>query len=262
MCRFVAYLSPKKELIANLVEKPNNSLINQSKRSEDGASGVNADGLGISWYNEDDKIPGIFKSIQPAWNDANLKHLARKIKSECFLGHIRASTIGDVNQSNCHPFSLNEFSFVHNGTIRQFKNIKRDLLNQLSSELFLNINGSTDSEHLFYLIMHYHKIEKLSLEEAILQSFQWIVDKQKSLDGSNHSKINTAFTNGHFLIATRFASKGKSCLSLFYSSTKDSIIVSSERLDNTSDNWIEMPKNHYLYVDKDNLSPIIKPFTI
>lgn len=262
MCRFVAYLSPQEELISNIIEKPDNSLISQSKHSGAGAGGVNADGLGIAWYNTDDRIPGIYKSIQPAWNNSNLKHLARKIKSECFLGHVRASTIGGINQSNCHPFAFHEFSFVHNGTIRKFKSIKRVLINTLSSELFLDIKGSTDSEHLFYLIMHYHKVDKLPLEESLLNAFKWVVEKQQDLDDTHYSKINTALTDGHSLIATRFSSKGNSCLSLFYSLVNDSIIISSEQLDTTSNDWKEVPENHYLYVDKNNLSPVIKPITL
>jgi glutamine amidotransferase len=158
MCRLVAYLGVKPILLGELIEKPENSLINQSKSAKNGCHIVNADGFGLSWYDQEvDNKPGIFKSIQPAWNDKNLSHIAQKVASNCFLGHIRASTIGDVTFNNCHPFSYQEYSFAHNGTIRQFEKLRRDLINFIDEELFLSIKAQTDSEHLFFLIMHFLK---------------------------------------------------------------------------------------------------------
>lgn len=260
MCRFVAYLGSDKALIADLIEKPSNSLINQSKHFEGEKATLNADGFGIAWYNHElDNTPGVFKSTQPAWNDLNLKHLSEKIKSDCFLGHIRASTIGGVGKSNCHPFSYDEYAFVHNGTIREFTNIKRELLNLLESELFFKILGTTDSECLFFLIMQYIRHEDLSLEKATLKAIDWIVTQQASRGHDNFSRINIALTDGHSIIATRFASKEKNNLSLFYALTDNSIIISSEKLDKTCDSWVEVPDNHYLLCSRDNLQPKVKP---
>ena len=154
MCRFVAYLGKKSILLNELLVKPKNSLINQSRDAKEGRLGLNADGFGLGWYSHEiDKIPGVFKSTQPAWNDNNLKHLANKIKSSCFLAHVRASTVGDIVLNNCHPFSYHEYAFVHNGTIRFFDKIKRQIINELDDIIFSEIKAQTDSEHLFFLIM-------------------------------------------------------------------------------------------------------------
>ncbi len=40
---------------------------------------------------------------------------------------------------------------MHNGSVEEFRKIKRELVNQLSDESFLAIHGTTDSEHLFAL---------------------------------------------------------------------------------------------------------------
>ena len=118
MCRFAAYLGKKPITLARIIDKPSHSLINQSRKARIGTFGLNADGFGIAWYNQNiDPIPAIFKSIQPAWNDQNLRHITSKVESTCFIGHVRASTIGNVNTVNCHPFSFENFAFVHNGTI-------------------------------------------------------------------------------------------------------------------------------------------------
>ena len=106
MCRLIGYRGKTSISLSELIEKPENSLIKQSLETKLGKKGINADGFGISWYNQDiDNTPGIFKSTQPAWNDNNLKHLCNKLLSNCFLGHVRASTVGDVTINNCHPFS-------------------------------------------------------------------------------------------------------------------------------------------------------------
>ena len=144
MCRLVAYFGKEKILIQDLLVTPENSLIKQSHRAREGGHGINADGFGIAWYDFSlDHKPGLFKSIQPAWNDYNLKHLARKISSNCFLAHVRASTVGDVLQSNCHPFAYKEFSMVHNGTIRNFNQYKMQFIEKMGVELFLKIKGNT-----------------------------------------------------------------------------------------------------------------------
>ena len=117
MCRFLAYLGYSPIGIGQLIEAPSNSLINQSHARRGSMGGINGDGFGLAWYNgTQDTEPGLFKSTQPAWNDANLRHLSRKISSSCFMAHVRASTVGDVSQDNCHPFSYGPYTFVHNGT--------------------------------------------------------------------------------------------------------------------------------------------------
>lgn len=264
MCRLVGYLGSENILLDEIIEKPKNSLISQSRGAKEGCHNVNADGFGLSWYNLDVDIePGIFKSIQPAWNDKNLAHLAKKISSNCFLGHIRASTIGDVTFNNCHPFAYNQYSFAHNGTIRKFEHLRRNLMNYIDEDLFLSIKAQTDSEHLFFLIMHFLNEEK-SIEEAVLLAYKWVVNKQKNYGNEHYSKLNTLTINGNEMIATRFASKDNENLTLYYTTSKSSsimgssknkitgIVVASERLDDFSSNWTEINPNSILVAKKKN----------
>ena len=260
MCRFVAFLGRKPLILSELIEKPENSLIEQSHKAKSSDPPLNADGFGISWYNFSiDTKPGIFKSIQPAWNDANLKHLTRKIESPCFLSHVRASTIGEVCVNNCHPFSKEAFSFAHNGTIRQFDKLKRALLQELDDDLFLSIKGNTDSEYLFALIMQHMKTGE-TLISSVQHAIDWITDHQETLTPEVFARINMAITNGEELVATRFASKSQRSLSLYYAvnitsdtpatETIDSLVVSSEPLNEKTWAWHEIPENTLLHIDK------------
>lgn len=257
MCRFAAYFSDEEILIDELLAKPQNSLIKQSHESREGAHGVNADGFGIAWYNFDiSELPGVFKSTQPAWNDNNLIHLSQKIKSPCFLAHVRASTVGGVNHNNCHPFAFEKYSFVHNGTIRNFDHYKKNMINAIDEDLFLQIKGNTDSEILFFLIMSFLR-QDTDLISSVKKAIQWVVDAQEYSDG--FSRINIVITNGDEIMATRFVSKDEKSLSLKYytkvnnSNQISSLILSSESLDNNEILWEELPENHYIYLNKNNM---------
>jgi glutamine amidotransferase len=254
MCRFVAYIGDKPLLLEEILVSPENSLVKQSRHATRDQYKVNADGFGMSWYNfKADSEPAIFKSIQPAWNDDNLKHIARTVESQCFIGHIRASTIGDVSRENCHPFAYKEFSMVHNGNIDNFNEIRRLLLKQLSDEYYLAVKGNTDSECLFFLIMEYVYAGKgMSLIEAVKKAFKWVKSAQKAQGKGDYSRINIVISSGHEMIATRFVSKGDKALSLTYSKeTETSVVVASEPIDYHVAEWTDVPVNHYVHIKND-----------
>lgn len=251
MCRFVAYIGEESLLIGDLLVKPENSLIKQSRNANKDQYRVNADGFGMAWYNS--KItnePAIFRSIQPAWNDNNLIHLANIIESKCFIGHIRASTIGDITKSNCHPFSYKEYTMVHNGAIDGFDKIRRSLMAELSDEFFLEVKGNTDSECLFFLIMQYvYSGKGMPLNKAMEKAFTWVVNAQRE---NESSRLNIVITNGKEMIATRFVSKDHRPLSLSYSKDDDdSVVIASEPLDDHVHEWHEVPVNHYVHIKGD-----------
>ena len=79
MCRWLAY-SGSPVLLDELLFKPKHSLIDQRLHSKLGAETTNGDGVGIGWYGAGD-TPGVFHSIEPAWNDRNLHELSRQVES-------------------------------------------------------------------------------------------------------------------------------------------------------------------------------------
>ena len=253
MCRFVAYLGSQPSLLSNIIINPENSLIHQSKSAKEGHFRVNGDGFGLAWYKQKmDPAPGIFKSIQPAWNDSNLMHMAGKIKSDCLLAHIRASTVGDVNFNNCHPFYYQQYAFVHNGTVHGFEKIRRQLLAKLDDDIFDAIKAQTDSEHLFFLIMQYLKQPGLTLPQAVFKAFNTILELLAKHDPTAQAKLNIAITDGDQVITTRYANQELTPLSLYYrinpSEDGDNIIIASEPLDDNIDAaWHEVPHNHFVH---------------
>jgi glutamine amidotransferase len=258
MCRFVAYLGKEPLILSELLLKPENSLVQQSRHAKQALTDVNADGFGIGWYNHEiDGMPGMYKSIQPAWNDYNLKHIIRQLRSTCFVGHVRHSTVGDVTTFNCHPFSYKNYLFVHNGTIHRFNAIKRELRRTLADESFDLIKGNTDTEHFFALLMDtfIQDLSTGSLDEmvsAMLDVINSIATFKIEAGTEDLTRLNTVFTDGKKLIATRYISESiESALSLHYCEKKSGgVIIASEPLTDYADEWQEVPSNHLLLVDE------------
>ena len=84
---------------------------------------------------------------------ANLVNLAEQIKSGLFLAHLRAAYHGLVQRTNSHPFRHGCWTFQHNGEISDFDKIKRSLQMAVDPDLFIRIQGTTDSETAFYLAL-------------------------------------------------------------------------------------------------------------
>src|SRR5271154_6746843 len=167
MCRWMAWHG-QPVLLEELLFKPPHGLIDQSLHSRMGAETTNGDGFGLGWYGTGTG-PGLYHSIEPAWGDANLRHLAGHIESPLFLAHVRATSGTAVQQTNCHPFRHGQWLFVHNGMINDFHRLRRDLMLAIDPSLFSNIEGSTDSEVLFHLALTFGLEEDpvAALEQAI-----------------------------------------------------------------------------------------------
>jgi glutamine amidotransferase len=214
MCRWLAYYGDPIP-IETLVLQREHSLIDQSLHSRDsGADPTNGDGFGVGWYSEVGGLPGMYKSIMPAWNDRNLRELAKHISAPIFFAHIRASTGTPVQETNAHPFRHGRWLFMHNGYVREFSRLRRDLLLAVNPELFPEIVGSGDTEVLFYLALTF------GLEQDPFTAIERMAGFVEEV-GHNHGveyplKMTVATSDGERIIAARYSSDGQPG-SLYYS---------------------------------------------
>src|SRR6188472_910573 len=151
MCRWLAY-SGSPIRLEELLLKRDRSLIDQSLNSRLGATTTNGDGFGVGWYDDSD-TPRLYRSVHPAWNHRNLRELAAGISSRLFLAHIRASTGTAIQETNTHPFRYERWLWMHNGLIREFPRLKRELVLAVDDRYYPSIEGTTDSETMFYLAL-------------------------------------------------------------------------------------------------------------
>jgi predicted glutamine amidotransferase len=233
MCRWLAYSGSPITLETVLLE-PEDSLIDQSLHARMGVETTNGDGFGIGWYG-DGREPSIYRSIGPAWNDQNLRELAAHVKSGLFLAHIRASTGTAIQQTNCHPFRHREWLWMHNGSIRSFDIVKRDLMLAVDPDLYPYIEGSTDSELMFYLAL------SLGLNDdpvSAVERMAGLVEESAERHGiANPLQMTVATTNGKSLWVFRYSTEHQS-RSLFYSTdfrTLRELYPDHERIASVSD---------------------------
>ena len=149
MCRWMAWLG-QPVLIEELLLNTQHGIVDQSLHARMGAEPTNGDGFGLGWYGTGNG-PAVYRSVSPAWGDANLRELAAHIESPLFLAHVRAAIGSPVQQTNCHPFRRGRWLFVHNGFLADFHLLRRDLMLAIDPELFGDIQGSTDTEVVFHL---------------------------------------------------------------------------------------------------------------
>ena len=258
MCRWLAY-SGSPVLLEELLYKPKHSLIDQSLHSTMGAETTNGDGFGIGWYGVGE-TPATYHSIEPAWNERNLRDLAAHVESRLVFAHIRASSGSPVQQTNCHPFRHGRWLWMHNGLIADFHVVKRDLVLAVNPSLYSSIEGSTDSEVFFYLAL------TLGLEDdppgAVERAVGLIEDVGRRAGVAHPIQMTVATTDGTSMWGFRYSSEGRS-RTLFYSTRVDTLreqhpeveilqrvsdesrLVVSEPLGDLVGAWNEVPEAHY-----------------
>jgi glutamine amidotransferase len=156
----------------------------------------------------------VFYSTEPAWNDRNLTELSRHLVSPLVFAHIRASTGGAIQQTNCHPFRHGAWLWMHNGLIRDFAKVKRDLAFAVDPALYPSIEGSTDSELFFYLAL------TLGLQDDPIGGVGravGLIEATGREHGTPHPiQMTVATSDGKSVWGFRYSSEGAS-RTLFYS---------------------------------------------
>lgn len=276
MCRFALYLGEEIRIRA-LVTEPVNSIIHQSYDSHERSEPLNGDGFGIAWYppgGDDD--PALFRSTSPAWSNQNLKEIARVTPTRCLLAHVRAATPGlPVIDLNCHPFAHGRLTFMHNGDLGGFRALRRRLLAGLSDEAFGSIEGSTDSEHIFAVLLDRLRDaggdgedETGRLERAMEATIGTVEALRRETAPDAPALLNLVACDGERAVVTRYASGRLPPNSLYYSTGRmyhcerrhcrmedmgdahAAVIVASEPLDDRS-RWVPVAPGHLLTVGPD-----------
>jgi len=270
MCRWLAYSGTPIKL-EELLLKREHSLIDQSLHSRMGATTTNGDGFGVGWY-DGGETPRVYRSTHPSWNDRNLKELAAGISSPLFFAHIRASTGSAIQETNTHPVRYGKWLWMHNGLIRDFPKVHRELVNDIDDTLFNSIEGTTDSETMFYLALTF------GLEDdpigAVERMVGFVEETGRSHGVEQPIQMTIATSDGTSIYAFRYSSEGDS-RSLYFSTRMDVLqahypeltelaglsdetrVVVSEPLGDLAGAWNEVPEAHVGIVQpgQDELRP-------
>ena len=246
MCRLMAYLGDPLPL-EELLYTPAHSLIVQSYQPQEMTEGLlNADGFGIGWYHADrSTLPFCYKNVLPIWNDINLIDLARYVNSHCIVAYVRSATPGlAVDLGNCQPFKSGALLAIHNGYIEDFRQtLYRPMREKLCDRLYQSIHGTTDSEHLFVLLLQFldQLGGRLNDPEAVAialdQAIQFTFQLAQPLD----LKVGATMilSTGTHLIVSRAANKAP-VPSLYWLQQDQGVLIASEPLIDAD--WQSLPE--------------------
>ena len=264
MCRWMAY-SGNPILADDLLFRPKHSIIDQSLHAELGAGvTTNGDGFGIGWYPESGAAaPTVFKGTHPAWNDENLREVATQIRTPLLFAHVRASSGTPVQRSNCHPFRHGRWLWMHNGSLAGFNDVKRDLIIKIDPSLYPDIQGTTDTEALFFLALTFGLAEDPPGAVARAVGLVEEIGRVHGVEYPVHMTL--AVSDGDSIWTFRYSSE-KATSSLYYSTDvsqvrrlypevaeleqlgPDTRFIVSEPLRNLPGAWNEVPDGSWARV--------------
>jgi predicted glutamine amidotransferase len=256
MCRWLAYSGNPIQL-ETVLFRAQHSLVDQSLHSRMGQTTTNGDGFGIGWYGQSTDIPFRYRCVHPAWSDRNLREAARAVRAPLFVAHIRAATDTPAQETNCHPFRYGRWLFAHNGLLRSYPTVRRELMMMVDPDLFPSIEGSTDSEVMFFLALTFGlELEPLSA----LERMAGVVEDVGHRNGAAQPvSMTVCATDGEQIVAVRYSSETQS-RSLFHSTSfrhlralypederiaavgEDAFLVLSEPLVDLPGAWQEIPE--------------------
>ena len=239
MCRMAGYVGPTLR-VGEIVSAPPHSLLVQSYRPREMQSGtVNADGYGAAlWLDDGNPEPALYRTAAPIWADPNQRWMNERLAVRSLIGAVRSATPGiGFELANVQPFARGRIAFAHNGFVTGFRRgVQRAIREGLGSEAYESIEGSSDSEHLFALVLDGGAA---ALPEAVRAAIGRLDAICARLDRTAVATL--LLGDGEQLVGVRWA-RGLKAASLYWAPFQQGVCLASEPLDGAR--WKEIPTDH------------------
>ena len=191
--------------------------------------------------------------VAPAFQSLKFSHLISDQMGYGGLLHFRWASPGlAIQPENAHPFTYEDFSFIHNGAISPYDALE----GLIPDRLLLKRQGSTDSELLFYFLIN--KVEELGFSEGVLLALRSIIK------GYQYSSLNLMIMNQkELIVVSEYDPENKpdwapdGYYEIRYRSENSSFAIASSGW--LQDGWELLPNHHMLIVNRENLSYEIQP---
>lgn len=292
MCRVISYLGTPLPLDV-LLYRSDSSLVRQAWDPKITAI-LNLAGFGlIAW--DSAGAPGseplLYKDPGLPMYDRNLMSVARSYSGDCFVAHVRGANYfeaasADVGRANLHPFRFpgSRLSLAHNGGLARFGEMKFDLLPFIRPEIASRIEGTTDSEWIYAVLLSRidgpdDDLGPERIGQAVVETLKILREVRARRGIDLASGTNLFVSDGRTLVATRFtfdfgcydgriSASQLIFHSLWYTAGRDygchdgewkmtgavedadSIVIASEPLTRDNATWIEIPEYTMLTVSR------------
>ena len=217
MCRILTYLG-EPLVLRRLLFDPDNSLVRQSYSPRMMNTFLNLAGFGMQAWDTTSlqpEDPFTYRATTLPSFDRNLRFLSSKLAPTCLVAHVRGVTYSDeavVTETNLHPFRFNGARIVlaHNGHLRQFSRMRYSLLDFVKPELAQGIEGTTDSEWIYALILSqlddpYGVPAVRELADATESALRILRSVRAAHGIDTSSPVNLSLSTGRAVVCTRFS---------------------------------------------------------
>jgi len=274
MCRMFAFMSRVSLKVQRSLVKAENALQAQSRG--------HPHGWGIGYYLAGESTPRQVKSVEAAFTDERFQRVSEFLTSHAVVAHVRKATFGDLSMENTHPFFDGGWSFCHNGTIFGFREFEAEVRERIHPRFLDRIQGTTDSEHLFYLVLTALEQAGLDVEQpagklpegtgdALSELMGWLRDRSvATAEDEREPMMNFVLTDSRVLLAHRFngglqfSTQKRRCADFDICPIAEKVCFGPRRTgirhthvliasDPTSpdDDWEEIPNRGWLSVDEE-----------
>jgi predicted glutamine amidotransferase len=236
MCRLLGYSSTTATTFNEAVGSNFEEFVNLSKD--------HCDGWGIA--TTDNQKVDLYKEPLAANKSEHFSEQLASHKSNAALLHLRWATEGmPVNENNTHPFTYQDITFIHNGSITP-----ATVLDPLIDKKYLSLaKGTTDSERYFLYLLT--QIEKHGFIDGVKAGLSYIKNN------CAFSAINMMIINDITFMAAciynqdKIPSKFKDSPDYYhlkYTTHDGQVVVASSGWN--QDGWQEIPNGSVLVVDR------------
>ena len=201
MCRLYGFRANEATKVECSLVHAQNALMRQSRADLAGYS--HAHGWGVAAY--EDHLPRVERQAWAAYHGEHFARAAARVFAHLVLAHVRRATVGEPGPENTHPFVEGPWALIHNGTIPAFEQIRERMLSQTAADQRARIRGTTDSEHLFRLLLT--KLEadpSAGVKEVLAETLRAVADWGSEFEPDRTLGLNVILTNGSTLVATRW----------------------------------------------------------
>lgn len=233
MCRLFALKAQE----ATPVVVPFEQLKEQSREHKDG--------WGLVTF--DDSEQRLWKSLKPAHGCDEYARLQAALTSRHLVLHLRLASVGGVHERNTHPFQGAGWTFMHNGTAKDFAQNKDRVEALIAPRLRASLQGDTDSERCFAIFQTHLETmrstsDALAVPRALARTVQSIIDVCDDGSPGEKSALNFLCTDGRSIWASR---RGRS---LHLHQSDRAVMISSDPLKGLGE-WTSLEEQSVVQVD-------------
>jgi glutamine amidotransferase len=217
MCRILGYVGDPLP-VQTLLFDTDNSLVRQSYSPRMMNTFLNLAGFGMKAWDPASlrpEEPFTYQTTTLPSFDRNLRFISSKLAPTCLVAHVRGVTYSGtavVADTNLHPFHFPGARVVlaHNGHLRQFAQMRYSLLEHVRPELAQRIEGTTDSEWIYALVLSqlddpYGMPDTRELGDATARALRILRSVRLAHGIDTPSPVNLCLGTGRGVVATRFS---------------------------------------------------------